>query len=349
MGKPVVILADTDGNYLSPLEVTFLEELNEKIELEVITDPNYFTEHFSSPQSAEILVVSEELYSSDLQKQNIANIYVLSENIDEGGTEDLGITKIFKYTTTKEIYNQVVATSSGVIHSGESKSKETKIILFYSAAGGVGKTTLSMAMCACLAKNYKKALYINAQRINSFQFYLNNSAPISNSIYPELTNADINIFSRIKPVIRTENFDYLPPFAAAISSLNLDFGIYEQIAKSAKATKQYDAIIVDADITFDSAKASLITMADKVVIVTTQTKAAVNATNMLLKNMSCSDREKYLFVCNDFEKNKFNAISETKPSFTVDEYIGHVPDGDRMNLSELSSIAEMQKMSFLVI
>lgn len=352
MGKPVIILADTDEQYLSPLEIKFLEELDDKVELEIITDKNYFNQHFSLPQNAEILIVSENLYSSELQKQNISNIYVLSESMEEGGTEDLGIKKIFKYTNTNEIYNQVMATSRGKIQTEMSKSKDTLVVMFYSAAGGVGKTTLAMAMCGGLKKNFKKALYINAHRVNSFQFYLDNSAAIPNSVYTELANPDSNLFSRIKHVIRNEGFDYLPPFAAALSSVDVDFNIYEHIIQSTKATKEYDVIVVDADSTFDYAKASLITIADKVIIVTTQSRASVNATNMLVKNMSFSEKEKYLFICNQFDANKFNALVEEtniKPNFTVNEYVKNIPDIDSMKLSEIVADTDMQKLPFWII
>lgn len=351
MGKPIVILADSDENYLSPLEVKFLEKLNDDIELEIITDSSYFNNHFSTPQSAEILVVNEQFYTSDLQKQNISNIYVLSESPDEGETEDLGVTKIFKYTNTQEIYNQIIATSKGFIHSQTNKTKETSVVVFYSAAGGVGKTTLSMSMCACLNKNFKKVLYINAQRINSFQFYLDNAATAPNSIYTELANTDLTVFSRIKHIIRNEGFDYLPPFSAALSSLNMNFSIYEDLIKSAKSTKEYDVIVVDTDTTFDVAKASLIADADKVVIITTQSKASVNATNMLLKNMSCSDHEKYLFLCNKFDVNAFNALNDTncKANFTVNEYVKCVENIDEMKLNDILNNADMQKLSFLAI
>lgn len=349
MGIPKVILADTDEkSYLSPLEVKFLEELNDEIELEVITDPAYFKAHFSTPQSAEILVVSEELYFGDLQKQNISNIFVLSENIDEGGTEDLRLIKIFKYTNTTEIYNQIIATSA-IIQLN--KDKETSVVLFYSAAGGVGKTTLSMVTSYCLAKKFKKVLYINAQRINSFEFYLNNTSPISSSVYSELINADSDVFDKIKFSKRNEGFDYIPPFAAELSSLNLDFNVYEKIIDSAKATKEYDVIIVDTDTVFDSDKASLITKANKVVIVTTQSRASVNATNMLLNNMNCNDGGKYLFVCNDFDPKGYDAFKSNalKLSFSVNEYIRHIPNIDELRLDDISNDTDIQKLSFLVV
>ena len=104
MGKTTIILADTDEKFLAPLEIKFLEELDDNAVLEVITDPAFFEEYFSSPKSASVLLVSEELYTSALQRHTINNIFVLSENTEEGRTEDLIITKIFKYTSPKDIY-----------------------------------------------------------------------------------------------------------------------------------------------------------------------------------------------------------------------------------------------------
>ena len=109
MGKPTVILADTDENYLAPLEVRFLEQLEDEIELHVITDAAYFKEYFSKPQSVDILIVSEGLYSRSLQKQSIENIFILTEQEDDGTTGDLGVTCLFKYTSIREIYDEVMA------------------------------------------------------------------------------------------------------------------------------------------------------------------------------------------------------------------------------------------------
>ena len=133
MAKSTIILADTDEKFLTPLELKFVEELDEDADIEIITDSSYFNEYFLSPKSANVLVVSEDLYTSDLQKHNINKIFVLTENIDEGGTEDLGVTKIFKYTSPKEIYKEVI--SLGLIDSNTATEKETVIALVYSASG----------------------------------------------------------------------------------------------------------------------------------------------------------------------------------------------------------------------
>lgn len=50
MKKPVVVLADTDVKIIAPIEIKFLEEYDDKIDLQVITDKEYFDEYFSSPK-----------------------------------------------------------------------------------------------------------------------------------------------------------------------------------------------------------------------------------------------------------------------------------------------------------
>ena len=172
MAKQAIILADTDEKFIASLELKFVEELNENLNLEIITDENYFNEYFSQQQNAFVLVVSEDLYTSELKRHNINKIFVLTESVDDNGTEDLEIEKIFKYSSPKEIYKHVVAQSN--IDSGTNAEKETVVALVYSASGGVGKSTIALGISEAMAKTFNKVLYINAERINSFQHYLTN-------------------------------------------------------------------------------------------------------------------------------------------------------------------------------
>ena len=83
MPKARVIVADTDINYIIPLQLKFAEEFFDAIELEIISDRSYFEELFASPQKADILVVSEELYDTSLQRHNISNIFLMTEQYEE--------------------------------------------------------------------------------------------------------------------------------------------------------------------------------------------------------------------------------------------------------------------------
>jgi len=349
VSKSTVILADTDERFLSPIEVKFLEELDDNVELEVITQKEYFDEFFSSPKRADVLVVSEELYSSELQKHNIDSIFVLTEGEEENGTEELIINSIYKYTSPKEIFKQVLALSS--LGNGTKKEKETVVVLVYSASGGVGKSTVALGISCALAKSFNKVLYINAQRLNSFQNHLKNTATLPNSVVGEFTNTTGNLFGRINHVIRNEGFDYLPPFSMALPSIGLDYSIYQEIIKSAKATKKYDMIIVDTDVTFDKEKTDLITIADKVFIVLNQTVNSVFTTNVLLKNISCNDNEKYYFICNNFSEKRANALitAVNANNIIINEYVKHFEGFDSMSLADLAKEPDIQKVSYLIV
>lgn len=349
MAKQVIILADTDEKFIASLEMKFVEELNDDLELEIITDEIYFNDYFSQPKNAGVLVVSEDLYSQELKRHNINQIFVLSEVIDEGGTEDLEVERIFKYSSPKEIYKQVLLKSN--VATKDKEIKETIVVLVYSACGGVGKSTVSLGLSAALANSFNKVLYVNAQRINSFQFLLNNQTSIPNSVISEFYETTANLYGRVNHILRNEKFDYLPPFSMALSSIGIDYSVYLELIKSAKASKKYDIIIVDTDITFDKEKTDLITLADKVIIVLEQTKSAVFSTNTLLKNINYSDNGKYYFVCNKFNDKQINSLlsNEIEHNFIVNEYINYIENYDAISLSDIANIPDIQKISYLIL
>ena len=58
MSRARVIVADTDINYIIPLQLKFAEEFFDAIDLEIISDRSYFEELFASPLYVFIILVS---------------------------------------------------------------------------------------------------------------------------------------------------------------------------------------------------------------------------------------------------------------------------------------------------
>lgn len=352
MAKPRIIIADTDISYIIPLQLKFVEDFFEKVDLEIVTDNEYFVTLFSTPQRADILIVSEELYSQAMQRHNISHIFVMNEQYEEEQTADLNVNHIFKYTSIKEIFNEITGKSADVLKIEKNGKQETQVVLFYSASGGTGKTTAAMGVSASLTKNYKRVLYINAARLQVFQHMLeNHSAITAADVYAKLAAATDNVYSDIKHVIRKELFSYLPPFKAALMSLGLSYSVYEKIIISAKKSGDYDFIIVDADVTFDEDKAALLNLADKVVVVLNQSLASVLATNILVSNINGANADKYVFICNDFDKEKDNALISPNVSvkFAVGEYIENFRHYVNMKPEDFSKESSIQRAAFLII
>lgn len=352
MAKPRVIIADEDENYIIPLQFKFVTDFFNKIDLEIITDRAYFDEFFSKPQNAEILIVSDNLYDSSLQRHNIQNIFVMMEIPDDGGTGELNINQLFKYTSIKEIFNEIIGKSAGALNIAAVEKKETQVILITSAAGGVGKTTVAMGVAACLAQNYKRVLYINASRLQNFQNMLDNKTVLTSpEVYSKFLNPREIIYADFAHVIRKEVFNYVPAFKASLLSLGLEFSVYKSIVLSAKKSEEYDFIVVDMENSFSEEYTELLDVADRVIVVTTQTMQSVFHTNLLVANVNGINSEKYIFVCNDFNAEDENALirPEMEMKFTIENYVEHVSMIDKVKIKDYAKIQGMQKTALLVM
>ena len=352
MANPKVIIADTDINYIAPLQYKFINDYFNNIDLEIITDRQYFTEYFSRPQNAEILIVSEDLYDLSIKRHDIKNIFVMSEEADDGSTGDLSINKLYKYTSIMEIFSEIVAKSAKELAAGAVEKKETQVILVTSACGGVGKTTVAMGLAGSLAEGYQRVLYINASQLQNFQYLMEEKEPITASeIYAKAINADENFYFDVKQELRTEGFTYLPAFKAALLSMGISFEIYRKLITSAKKSDEYDYIVVDTDVAFDEEKLKLIDLADKVFVVTEQSLNSVQATNNFVANVNGINADKYVFLCNKFRTDVSNELSSPVSAvrFNINDYIGFVDNPAELSVAELGKNQDIKKISFLVM
>lgn len=352
MAKARIIIADTDENYMMSFQLKFIERFFEKIDLEIITDEAYFNEMFAVPQRADILILSENLYNLSIQKHDIKNVFLMTEHYEIEQTADLKVNRIFKYTSIKEIFSEILGKSSEILNIDNNLKKKSQVIVVSSSSGGVGKTTVAMGVSGCLTKSYKKVLYINTEQLQSFQCLLQNQAPITGTeIYNGLIRAEDNAYEDVKHMIRNELFNYLPPFKASLISFGIKQEIFMKIAMGAKGSEDYDFIIVDTDSTFNEFKAKLLDMADRVIFVTKQNNTSVLSTNMLVANINGMNAEKYFFVCNDFDKEADNALitPEITLKFRINEYIEHFDHYDQFKCIDFASQTSFEKAAYLLI
>lgn len=350
MSKPLVVIADRDENYLATFEYKFLEQFDDKIELEIISDENYFNTFFSSPKTAEIVVVGEDWYSRDLHRHNISNVFVFTEEYETGSTEELTVTRIYKYTGIKEIFNELTYRSRDMLYQGADAKKETMIISFYSAIGGSGKTSLSLGLAESLAYNHQRVLYVNTESIQVFAHYLNERTGMSNDGYRALRDDLNHTYHNIKHFIRRENFSYIPPFMNTLDALNLSSQVFVNLVETAKESKDYDFIIVDIEAGYSRTRTELLEISDKVIMVMLQDKMSLYKTEYILQNIDFRDREKYLFICNKYEENKANAYFESalQKQFPLHEYVELVEE-PMVNVKRLGELSGIQKIAYMFI
>lgn len=348
MGKPRIVIADTDEQYISSLLQKFVSSFFDKVDIEIITEKDYIATMFSKPQKIDILVIGEALYTPLIQKHNIGYTFLMTEEQMEANTGDMNVHQIYKYTNLKEIYNEIIGISSETLRTKTQIKKETQTILLYSACGGAGKTTIAVGIAACLTQNHKRTLYISAEYVQDFQYFLENKSPISDGIISKFQMGNSNLYSEMQSYIRREAFEYVPPFQVAISAYNIDFGVYAFLVEQIKKTNEYDFIIIDTESTFNDDKGDLLDQVDKVMIVTRANDHSVFKTNKLLQNINYSDNEKFMFLCNAYQKENENAAIASS-GFLVNEYINWIPECDRMKPNDLARVDGLQKIAYSLL
>ena len=148
----------------------------------------------------------------------------MKEQYEEEQTAELNVDRIFKYTSIKEIFNEIVGKSSDSLRIENNGKQESQIVVVYSANGGTGKTTVAMGICASLTKNYKRVLYLNASHLQVFHNFLENKSSVSsNEFYACLGSQNESMYENIRHVIRKEHFNYIPPLQGTNHSVAMFF------------------------------------------------------------------------------------------------------------------------------
>lgn len=352
MNKPRVIIADFDVSYVIPLQARFVEEFEDRIDLEIITDKAYLDELFLSPQNVFLLIISERMYREDFARHGIEHIYILTEN--SAGAEDKEITAkyIFKYTSVKEIFTRVVSTCFRDNGIQNEEDKSTKVVAVCAGKGGMGKTTIALGIAGYLSQNYKRVLYVNVAELQSFQYYMENATPISDGeLYVKLRGHSGAVYKEVKSYLRKETCYYLPPLMAPLFSMGLDFSLYTNLIREARESREFDYIIVDVDTGFDENLMNILDMSDRAIFLTEQSYAAAMITNRVAENIGGVGTEKYVFVCNKYDALKENCLVESgiKLKYSVATYIDQVADADEMRVSEFLSIRGVDKLAYHII
>ena len=350
MQYPKILLADPDARYLRPLEFKFLDELGDKIDLEIITDEKYLEEYFAEPRTLELLLISKKFCFSNMDRHHIRYIFVLTEDGEQIGLEGK-IRYLFKFSSSAEIYNIAVRTLAGELETQRIAREKTKVVLVTSANGGVGKTTVALGLSGSFALRMMKVLYLDAEMLHSFQRWLTKASVLPESAYNPMQSVGGESYFAMKQYIQKEDFDYLPPAKVSLSSLGVAQNFYREFLQAASQANDYDVIVVDTDHLFQDEKAWLMTFADVMVTVLNQTKTSIFATEELLKNIRMQENGKFFFICNNFDKEKNNIFQKdgSQPSFMIDEYVSHMENYEELTLKDLELNQDIRKISYLIM
>lgn len=322
MEKKLIVVVDTDEEYLAPLEYKLLEEWEEKADIEIITQLKYFNEFFSQPRSIFMLIINEILYNEKIQKQNCSHVFVLREN--ETDTlqiiEEKRIKSLYKYSSIKEIYSEIMKNIK--IDMEQLPVENTKLYVVYSSCGGSGKTIAGLGISSALSDLGKQILYINMEPTQDFNYYLEDKSFASSSFGYALAMNEPDMCRRFMQELGKEEFDYLKPFEKMPISYQIQEQNYIRLVDQIKNLKKYDAIVLEISRDFTKEKLLLMEKADKIINICTQTEVSAYKIEKLMANIKWKESQ-WLFVCNRYKKEQENYLSNqvSLGMYTITEYV----------------------------
>ncbi|MBO5460390.1 MAG: hypothetical protein J5983_01160 [Ruminococcus sp.] len=321
MEKKLIVIVDTDEEYLAPLEYKLLEEWEDKAEIEVITQLKYFNDFFSQPRNIFLLIVNEFLYNEKIQRQNCRHVFVLQEEQETySGILDKKVRALYKYSSMKEIYAEIMKNVR--VNMEVLPVEYTKLYVMYSTCGGSGKTIGGLGLCSALSDLGKRVLYINAEVFQDFNFYLEDKKYASPSFGYALATGEKDLAQRILFETGNEEFDFLRPFEKAPISYQISEQNYLELVRQVREQKKYNVIVLEMSRELTKEKLKLMEYADKIINICMQTEDASFKNERLMSNIHGKE-DKWVFVCNRYKKEQENYLGNqiSLGMYSITEYI----------------------------
>ncbi len=352
MDKPLLVIVEEDESYLSPLEIRIAEIVGDAADIEVISDTDYFEEFFLTPKKIDVLIIDEDKFEERLLKHDIDNIYILTEKLLEQDKyayqheEYDNILCLYKILNVDRIIDKAIPFSWRKQQGSQIKPKLVAVI---SASGGVGCTSVAMGICACMKYNLKQACYINPQMYQNFHYFLKEKKYLNVNEYMYLQRSDVHVFSMLDKTFQEEGFSYFPPLKSSRESLGISVEAYHHLINGACQSGKYDFVVVDIGTELSLENLSIVSDADKVFIVSEQDDFSAFKLNVLKRNVSCNDPQKYIFLCNKFEKEQYNAFVSGEYDINISEYIARDSCICEADIQTLSEIDSFQRISYILV
>lgn len=312
MIKPLLVIASPDDRMATMLVLKLLQQLGDQAVYEVFTDEKLFREYMNVTRSVDVLIVSDHWSFTRSDEQRIRC---------EIGLSGDGNAAAIAETAVKYCRDRMNAWKEG-----------TRILMVYSPVGGSGKTSLSLGLAENLSRMGHKVLYIDAEYLQTFQFWLGEEeALVGNGLLAGEETLDY--WRDIQPLTRNRGFDYLLPFGESLADMKLDYTIFWHIVLCAKQSGVYDYIVLDTDSSWNSSKESLAALSDQVLILGDEREDSCFKSDRL-KERIASEEAKYLFICNEYPPLKTGSgrgeLYDGRIGFAQGKPFGSLPEVEQL-------------------
>ena len=268
--KIKLAILEKDRAYLSRIVTTFGMKYSDKLETYSFTDYN---SAFSTLIDAKIdVLLASDAFDVDMNclPKRCAFAYF----VDSNGIEmQNGQRAICKFQKVDQIYKQILsiyAEKASSITGFKAIDDNGKIIVFCSASGGVGSSTMAAACAALIASQGKNALYLNLEKFGSADIFFSGQGQFSMSdiifaLKSKKTNLPMKLESCVKQDQSGVYFYSQANIALDMMELNVDDTI--RLLSELKLMGEYDYIIVDIEFAINQEMLAIYRKAESIIMV----------------------------------------------------------------------------------
>lgn len=246
MDKKILAIFDSEEGYAYRLMEFISGKTNLPFEIYVFTEESRFYS-CSGIKDIECLLVSESVYSQEVEALKIPHIIILSES---GENLNKALHHINKYQSCENIFHQIMEyytdKSETVPTTIRTGLKKMQIIGVYTPIGRCLQTTFSLTLGQMLAKRYK-TLYLNFEIYSGFSRMLcrNFNSDISDLMY-YFACAREKLVYRLESMIETVNgLDFIPPAEIYQNLAGIRGNQWLDLFQEIERVSEYDFLILD--------------------------------------------------------------------------------------------------------
>lgn len=302
-----LVIADKDQAYLDSVVDFIYSKYKNRFYVQSFSNETTFNEYINKADRIDILLISPDFYSDDLNLQKVVAPIVLSAGILPKEIKNCEI--ISKYQTGDKLISSVLnifsEKSNYEISAGQG-TKKTKLVTFYSPYGGSGKSTLAIGTSAQCEQNNMNAFYLNLEKFSTTTAYFDpvGSGQNLSSILFFLKENNKNLSLKIegtRSIDQTTGVHYFMPPENVFDLDELTSDEVKKLVNQLKTMGGYDIVIADMSSELNDFNISLLESSDLVFIVMPYDSASKVKWETLLKGFEILNKRENINLLENAE------------------------------------------------
>lgn len=286
MNKLRLVLADEDSRYVDVVTQYINVEYPLQLQVVAFTQPHLLTEYLSGGQGQVDVLLAQPIFVMDLQESQVPLPFTLL--LDDGALEPQRVLaehkelseqqelKVDKYQPGDQLVNCILELHTQHIGTAPRRSMDNsaaRVLSVYSPVGGVGKSSVALALASKLSEMGKQVFYLNLEIIDSFggTSGLSGNNAMSQVLLTLLETPDLLPLKMemYKTADSYFGFDFLTPPDCYRELSEITAQHWQTLLDTLRTLGKYDFILVDLNSAGDERTNQVLDLADGIILVQT--------------------------------------------------------------------------------